>query len=136
MDIIDEPDDWKSFNGTKHFDGATYYKVGLFDYVFMWNNHGWIRSGKDKCDLEPKKKRVFRRKARNPIADETKKGRVLKAIHNKGARTKPQLQIDTNLNEPSLRYACKDLCSEGKLELRDGFYSIPAQLDIFMELAL
>ena len=32
--------------------------------------------------------------------------------------------------------ACKDLVSAGKLEIRNGAYSIPVQLSIFMELSL
>ena len=98
---MDIPTDWE------YCVDSTYYRIyKRFGYVMMWNNSHWMRSGKDESDLTPKKKVACKRQPRNPVAEETKKGRVLKAVFDKGARTTQELQVDTRLNKSSLRYAC------------------------------
>jgi hypothetical protein len=125
------PDRWD------YFDENTYYKIGRFNYVFMWNNKHWQRSSRTEDDLNPTvKPSALSRPKPPPIKEEAKKARVLRAIHDKGGRNKQELQIDTGLNKASLRYALKDLVSVGKLQHRQGVYSVPAQLSIFMGLKL
>ena len=128
--LIDKPKNWE------YFVDNTYYKIGVHKFIFMWNNGSWMRSGKDMTDLEPKKKRAMARKPRPTYREANKKGRVLKAIENKGARTMADLLKDVGLKKEQIRSALKDLCYEDKLVNKNGVYSVPVKNSLFAGLGL
>jgi len=128
--LIDMPKNWE------YFVDNTYYKVGSHNFIFMWNNGSWMRSGKDMADLEPKRKRSMVRERRPTYREENKKGRVLKAIEKKGARTMADLLKDVGLKKEQIRGALKDLCYEDKLVNNDGVYSVPVKNSLFIGLGL
>lgn len=95
-----------------------------------------MRSSKTLVDLEPKKKRSMVRKPRATYREENKKGKVLKAIENKGGRTMADLLKDVGLKKEQIRGALKDLCYEDKVVNKDGVYSIPVKNSLFVGLGL
>jgi hypothetical protein len=129
--LINRPKSWE------YFVDNTYYKIGSHNFIFMWNNGSWMRSGKKMADLEPKRKRrSMVRKPRPTYREENKKGKVLKAIESKGGRTIADLLKDVGLKKEQIRGALKDLCYEDKIVNNNGVYSVPVKNSLFAGLGL
>ena len=112
---------------------ATYYKVGLHEYIYMWNNGEWVRSSKTMNDLNPKVKvNKGQGQRRSAII---KKEEVMKAINQYGKVKLKTLFEVTGISPSSVNYALKDLRKKGNIVLKDGWYFAPVEIqaDLFFK---
>ena len=99
---------------------GTYYKIGKFNYVFMWNNDHWQRSAKEVSDLTKKSGETSSQNKGNSKGNPTKSGPtkrdvVLDLIKTYGALSKAELMQMSGMKRGTLENAAKDLTGAGKL---------------------
>lgn len=110
--------------GYEYYLHSTYYKIGRFNFVMMWNNSHWMRSGKTIAELTPVKKKSMRRHVKPGRVFKTDV--VLNAIRRHGAMNKSEIVSNTGVLISSVTSALKDLRAQGKLDLNKyGVYSEP-----------
>ncbi len=117
----------------EYFVDSTYYKIGRFGYVFMWNNGDWHRSGKTESDLKPKKRSNLARRGKRGLI--SNKDKVLDVVKKYGSMSKLEITIMTDMSPSSITHALKDLRTEAKISYKDstGEYCLfkSTQFDLF-----
>ena len=122
--VIDEPADHE------YFKEGSYYKEGRFDFIYMWNNGHWQRSGKILADLVRKEPKVTSNGSKARKKGPFKKEIVLEVIQKQGGMTRYELLERTGMTSIAVENALKGLQEAGKVQFRNNVYAIPCSLNI------
>lgn len=124
---------------------STYYKVGRFNFVYMWNNAHWQRSAKTENELIHSKDKTKGNRKGNPNGNkpdksETKQRAILELITELGALSKQDIRLMSGISDNAAKHALKGLTGKGSLVYikRKKLYSLPvdSQIELFKRLAL
>ena len=111
---------------------GTYYKIGKFNYVFMWNNDHWQRSRKELADLTKKKVETNSNNQGNPNGNPAKKDNTntdnaISAVKLYGSMSKNDLMAITGMGRNIITHALTGLTNKGRLiyTKKTNLYSLP-----------
>jgi hypothetical protein len=127
--------------GYEYFIDQTYYKIGLHEYVYMWNNGHWQHSQRTLKELmTPRKKITSGAKTGKGIDPNTKQRQALRAIEDYGPLDKANLARVTEMSEVSAGNAIKGLVEHGDLAYNKSTQlwglAVETQCDLFTRASL